>query len=106
MKQKIILFFLVLFIFYSCDLSTPEIKQLREYYNTDIAFTNVNVIPMTQNIVLANQTLIIRNNRITEIGDSSLITIPQDLKVIDGKNAVMGRLASYVAKELMMIYFY
>lgn len=48
-----------------------------------VAFTNVNVIPMDKERVLQNQTVLIKNGIITEIG--SKVKIPKDAQIIDGK---------------------
>lgn len=52
-----------------------------------VAFKNVNVIPLTaHNLILENQTILIKKDKIFRIGASSEIEIPQDYEVIDGKN--------------------
>lgn len=48
-----------------------------------VAFTNVNVIPMDKERVLENQTVLIRDGLIVEIGKK--VKIPKDAKVVDGK---------------------
>ena len=48
-----------------------------------IAFTNVNVIPMDKERVLENQTVLVKNGVIAEIGKK--IKVPKDAQVIDGK---------------------
>lgn len=48
------------------------------------AFQNVNVIPMNEERVLANQTVIIRDDRIAEIDSSGDINIPEGAVKIDG----------------------
>lgn len=50
-----------------------------------VAFTNVNVIPMDKERVLQNQTVIIRDGFISEIGDAKKIKIPKGAKIIDGR---------------------
>ncbi|HQU86278.1 MAG TPA: amidohydrolase family protein, partial [Pyrinomonadaceae bacterium] len=49
----------------------------------EIAFTNVNVIPMDKERVLQNQTVLIKNGVIAEIGGK--IKIPKTAQIIDGK---------------------
>lgn len=49
------------------------------------AFVGVSVIPMDRERVLADQTVIVKNGVITEIGDSSRIRVPQGAVSIDGK---------------------
>ena len=48
------------------------------------AFVNVNVIPMDSERVLAAQTVIVQGDRIVEIGEASVITVPDGAQVIDG----------------------
>lgn len=48
-----------------------------------VAFKNVNVIPMDKERVLQNQTVLVKNGLIAEIG--SKVKIPKDAQVIDGK---------------------
>lgn len=49
-----------------------------------IAFTNVNVIPMDEERVLSDQTVIIRDGRIGKIGSTSSIKVPSGATKIDG----------------------
>jgi imidazolonepropionase-like amidohydrolase len=49
-----------------------------------IAFVNVNVIPMDRERVVSNQTVIVRDGVITEIGDAKKIKIPKGARKIDG----------------------
>ena len=49
-----------------------------------IAFKNVSVIPMDKERVLNNQTVLIKDGIIAEIGDAKKIKIPKDAQIIDG----------------------
>src|ERR687890_460854 len=49
-----------------------------------VAFTNVNVIPMDRERVLANQTVVIKNGLIAEIGDAKKVKLPKNATRIDG----------------------
>lgn len=49
------------------------------------AFVGVNVIPMDSERVLANQTVIVRNGTIAEIGDAAKVKVPKDAFTVDGK---------------------
>lgn len=49
-----------------------------------VAFTNVNVIPMDRERVLANQTVVIKNGLISQIGDAKKVKLPRDAARIDG----------------------
>ena len=58
-----------------------------------IAFTNARIITMNeQEEVIANGTILIENNKIVQIGNSSEVNIPQDTKVYDvtGKTIMPG----------------
>lgn len=48
------------------------------------AFVGVNVVPMDRERVLANQTVVIRNGVIAEIGDAKKVKVPKDAMRIDG----------------------
>ncbi len=48
------------------------------------AFVGVNVIPMDRERVLANQTVIVRNGVIAEIGDAGKVKVPKDAVRVDG----------------------
>src|SRR5215218_5586979 len=49
------------------------------------AFVGVNVIPMDRERVLNDQTVIVRNGVIAEIGNAAKVKIPGDAVRIDGK---------------------
>ena len=49
-----------------------------------VAFTNVNVIPMDRERVLANQTVVIKNGVIAELGNATNVKLPKDALRIDG----------------------
>ncbi|TET97550.1 MAG: hypothetical protein E3J30_08545 [Anaerolineales bacterium] len=53
------------------------------------AFTHVNLVPMTAEIVLENQTVLIEGSRIIAIGPSDEISIPPDAAIIDGEGAYL-----------------
>lgn len=49
-----------------------------------VAFTNVNVIPMDRERVLANQTVVVKDGLIVAVGDAKKVKIPKDATKIDG----------------------
>jgi imidazolonepropionase-like amidohydrolase len=49
-----------------------------------VAFTNVNVIPMDRERVLAGQTVVVRDGVIVEIGDAKKVKLPKDAVRVDG----------------------
>jgi len=56
----------------------------KEATGESIAFTNVNVIPMDKERVLQDQTVIVRDARISEIGPASSTKVPAGATKIDG----------------------
>lgn len=48
-------------------------------------FTNVNVIPMDENRVLENYTVIVAGDRIEKMGPTAEIAIPENARIIDGE---------------------
>lgn len=53
-------------------------------YAQTTAFVGVNVIPMDRERVLTNQTVIVRDGLITEIGDAKKIKVPKDAVRVEG----------------------
>ena len=49
------------------------------------AFVGVNVIPMDRERVLADQTVIVRNGVIAEIGEAGKVKVPKDAVMVDGR---------------------
>jgi len=57
--------------------------------DADYAFTNVNLVPMTNETVIENQTVLISGTQITAIGNDGDLHIPRDAQVIDGQGAYL-----------------
>lgn len=70
MKNLLFVFILILFSFMSISAQT-------------VAFTGVNVIPMDKERVLENQTVLVRDGFIVEVGKK--VKIPKDAQIIDAK---------------------
>jgi imidazolonepropionase-like amidohydrolase len=49
-----------------------------------VAFTNVNVIPMDRERVIANQTVVVTKGLIVQIGDAKRVKLPKDAVRVDG----------------------
>lgn len=49
------------------------------------AFDNVNVVPMDTERILENQTVIVRDGKIAELGDAAKLPIPQNATRVDGR---------------------
>ena len=53
------------------------------------AFTNVNVVPMTGERIVRNQTVLVEGANIVAIGNSDTLLIPEGTQVIDGNGAYL-----------------
>ncbi|MGH7448782.1 MAG: amidohydrolase family protein [Longimicrobiales bacterium] len=51
----------------------------------DYAFTNVNVLPMDEEVVLTDQMVVVRNGRITAVGPAAQTPVPAGATRIDGR---------------------
>jgi imidazolonepropionase-like amidohydrolase len=87
---------LILLIAAAFAVQAPAMsKNVQQYVRTSapvIALTNVRVIDGTGAPARANQTLVIRNGVIAEIGDAARVTPPQGAEVIDltGRSVIPG----------------
>ena len=62
-------------------------KQILEGEHT--AFINVNVVPMTSEIITKDQTVLIEGDWIVAVGPGGSVTIPDDATIIDGEGAYL-----------------
>ncbi len=53
------------------------------------AFTNVSVLPMTSDAVLAGQTVVVRDGMITAAGPAAAVEVPRGATVIDGEGGFL-----------------
>jgi len=54
-----------------------------------VAFTNVNLVPMTDDRVVAAQTVVICGETIVGVGQSSALPVPSHARIIDGQGAYL-----------------
>ena len=76
-------------VVFSTTLISTLISGCNQNPEQTIAFTNVNLIPMTSETVIKNQTVLVRGSEIVAIGESDTVKIPAGAKVIDGKGAYL-----------------
>lgn len=76
MKKQLLLF--ILFISFISQAQQPIDSRQKE-----IVFTNISVIPMTSETVLSNQTVVVKNGVITNLG--SKVSYDKNALVIDAK---------------------
>ncbi len=51
-----------------------------------VVFQNVNLIPMNEELTVKNQSVVIKEGIIAEIGDFETVTIPEGAQIIEGEN--------------------
>ena len=77
----------ILLLLIHCDtVNDPEPVDPDEQIN---AFTHVNLLRMSGEVIDTDQTVIIEGTRIVEFGPSQSVDIPQDLKVLDCQGAYL-----------------
>ncbi|HYF32778.1 MAG TPA: amidohydrolase family protein [Chitinophagaceae bacterium] len=60
-------------------------QDIPNSHDREIVFLSVNVIPMNKETILHNQTVVIKNGRVTSIGDAAKIKYNKNALVIDAK---------------------
>ncbi len=84
--KKSISAILAIFLLASVNSLAGKSAQTAPGKNSQVfAFLNVNVIPMDRERVLRDQTVVVRDGRIAEIGDAARIKAPKEAQVIDGR---------------------
>ncbi|HZJ67417.1 MAG TPA: hypothetical protein VFD36_28105, partial [Kofleriaceae bacterium] len=57
----------------------------------DIAITNVSVVPMSRDGVLAHHTIVVRGDRIVALAPNASLEVPAGTKMIDERSESRGR---------------
>ena len=65
----------LLFAILSCTAQTP---------GSETVFRNVNVIPMTEETVIRNQDVLVRNGEIIAVGNTGKVKFNKDASIIEG----------------------
>ncbi len=82
--------FTSLLIFITFQINTqnfsPEVRRFITVDTSIVAITNVKIIDGTGNAIKTNQTIILKDGRIEQIGETSTSKIPENAFVIDGTN--------------------
>jgi hypothetical protein len=60
----------------------PDLQQVSDGAYT--AFIHVNVIPMTREIIIEDQTVLIEGDRIIAVGPGKSVSVPENATIIDG----------------------
>lgn len=73
----------------STALSASILACCKQSSEEMIAFTKVNLIPMTSESVLENQVVLVAGSRIVAIGDWDALQIPESVRIIDGNGGYL-----------------
>jgi tetratricopeptide (TPR) repeat protein len=65
-------------------LTAPLASDQAQSSDNSFAITGVNVLPMDENRVLQNQTVIVINGTVEVIGDSASTIVPAEIRIIEG----------------------
>jgi imidazolonepropionase-like amidohydrolase len=80
--RRWISFLLVVLAVSSGALGTPSASL--QSGSQEVAFVNVNVIPMTSDRVLEGQTVLVRGDRIVQVGAAGKVKVPESAVKVDG----------------------
>ncbi len=77
---------------YDPDITKIDLQIPKYRPDGIIAFTNARIIPMRDDEVIDNGTIVVERNRIRDVGTSDEVTIPDDAQVFDveGKTIIPG----------------
>lgn len=78
----------LLVILTCCDCGGGRVPQVPKSEDS-IAFLNVNLVPMTDERIMADQTVLVKGDRIVATGPSERIEVPQNSNIIDGNGAYL-----------------
>lgn len=67
------------------EAPAPPPAEVPPVSSAVVAFVGVDVVPMDSEILLINQTVVVRDRRITSVGLRSEVAIPQDAEQMDGR---------------------
>ena len=87
--KSILAITLSLLIFVGCSKYQSSLPSQVQKSEEVIAFQNVNLVPMTDEKIVKNQTVLIKGNRIIEIGPSETIAVPENSQRINGTGAYL-----------------
>jgi imidazolonepropionase-like amidohydrolase len=71
------------FHFEELKIQSLQQRLSKKYQPSSIAFTNVNLITMRDDQVIPNQTVLVQNGKILDIGDAKKISAPNGFQKID-----------------------
>ena len=88
MKKTVIVFMIALISVTSLSGCNAQ-DILNKPVNSSIAIVHANLVPMTSENIIPDQTVVIDGDRIVSIGDFDDVEIPQNAQIIDGSGSYL-----------------
>ncbi len=88
-KKLLLITLLSLLAILSCSKYRSAFPPPVQKSEDIIVFENVNLVPMTDDKIVKNQTVLVKGSRIIKIGPSKTIAVPENSKHIDGTGAFL-----------------
>ncbi len=80
LSNSLVIAVLLLLIISGCNRETHNQPIAEDV----LAFTNVNIVPMTEEIIFEDQIVLVKEGHILTVGDAGEVDLPRDATVIDG----------------------
>ena len=77
--------FVAVLLLLGCGAPVDGPVAVSQTNGRDVAFVNVNVVPMDSERVLSGQTVVVRGDRIVQVGPASKVKVPDGALRIDGR---------------------
>lgn len=89
--SSLVAFALLSLMFTGCNRSKEQTTEVapKERKQSITAFKHVNLVPMNEERIIENQTVLVKGTRIIAIGPSHEVTIPDNAAIIDGAGAYL-----------------
>jgi len=84
MRLLTLVFCFLLLMIISCNSSGPAGESEAPESSGSVAFVGVNVIPMSTPGMTAGRTVLVKGDRILEVGPAGSVRVPPDARIIDG----------------------
>ncbi len=85
MREKVLQLCAAALLLLGCGGPAGTTGAQNQWKDREVAFVNVNVVPMDSERVLADQTVLVRGDRIVQVGPASKVKVPAGAVRVDGR---------------------
>ena len=85
MKRTMMSICLTVFLLLGCGSPALTANSTAQTKGREVAFVNVNVVPMDSERVLSDQTVVVRGDRIVAVGPAGKVKVPEGALRVDGR---------------------